>query len=224
MMGKPIPPPAPPRPPGRPRRAPPRAGATLLEMILYLALAGGLVTGGLVLYRQVSLAHLGAESTLLAVALSAETEALLRRAPPELAEGAAAELTRVLATSGAVPAGRAESPCRIAAPWGGCVEVWVYHRPGMVPPRGYWLTLRSLPVALCSRLAVADGRGSGPLGHNIAALATWPGPGTGPAAAADAPGLHLVHGAQEFDGAGVFCRIRAGADGRTNLGLAFARR
>jgi hypothetical protein len=146
-----------------------RRGVTLIEAVLYIAVALALIVGGLVFYQQASMASrvnrftstassLISESRLLAV----QTEGLSM--PP-------GTLENVLIAQASVPVSDLDvtKPLgeRIRHPWGSFFGMSIQDA-GVIN----YLTLAtfSIPVSACARLAWFDGTGRGIFATNIASV------------------------------------------------------
>jgi hypothetical protein len=89
---------------------------TLIEAVLFIAIALGLIVGGLVFFRQASTARQTQETVRMAQAIVSEVRALFKRDRPD----SQVELAEILIASGAVPSQYVhEDGDKLVSPWGG---------------------------------------------------------------------------------------------------------
>jgi drug/metabolite transporter superfamily protein YnfA len=148
----------------RPRRHPRRA-VTLIEAVLFIAIALGLIVGGLVFFQQAQTASRTMATVRLLSALLVEARTL----PPQ----PLAQVDRVLIARGAVPSNAVDGDA-IVMPWGGVVTVFA----GVADIDGAhstWvqLNLDSIPVEICARITPFDPDGTSRLGDGLAILVFW---------------------------------------------------
>ena len=157
-----------------------RRGVTLIEAVLFISIALGLIVGGLVFFQQASLAARINDAVRSLSGMASETRAAYRT------QQTFAGLTEtVLISSGAVPssqvrvnpvAGAGEGatafPNIIVNEWNNRVTI----RPNAAAtPAGSTvnqfleITYTDIPVAACTRLATATG-GNGPIGPGIVSV------------------------------------------------------
>ena len=137
-----------------------RRGVTLIEAVLFISVALGLIVGGLVFYQQASLAARTQEAVRQFSAIIAETRALFKGRAFETqvannsnALAPSSEITATLIAAQAVPPNTVSSPTTLRNPWGGTTRVFG----GRVDP---WSTViiiaDGIPLEACSRLIAAS--------------------------------------------------------------------
>lgn len=154
----------------RKRRNKHRQAVTLIEAVLFVAVALGLMIGGMVFYRQATVARQTQETVRLVQALAVESAALFERSDVS----GTIDLNDVLLASGAVPSkyvvwSSTFGEYLIHSPWGSQVYVsgGTYTVSGSVVVPDYSATsiridLANTPPNVCTRIAAfnADGRGN----------------------------------------------------------------
>jgi hypothetical protein len=148
---------------------------TLIEAVLFISIAIGVIIGGLVFFRQAQTASRTMETVRLYQALLTESKVIIRSGPPVTAT-TFYELHPILVASGAVPPSVVNGSGQIVVPWGGQVllDMWlILDRPLIVfapsfPVPGQPFT--PFPSEICTRIIVTDENGIGPLGHEIVAV------------------------------------------------------
>ena len=164
---------------GPPVSASARRGVTLLEAVLFIAVALGLIVGGLVFYQQATLAARTQDAARQFSALVQETRSLYKgRAFEALVDATVnnicadgLDITAVLISAQAVPAEMIESPTELRNPWGGSTRVCGFSLTNFNPWTGV-VTLdprvviisEGVPVEACSRLIATDVKN--PLSNN----------------------------------------------------------
>jgi hypothetical protein len=186
----------------------PRRAVTLIEAVLFIAIALSLIVGGLVFFQQASLSRQTQETVRLVGSIVTEARTLFGRAEPpsESAPPADQYLGKTLIASGAIPpkyvggatgsfASVLQWEKNVISPWNGQVGIkfFVLEEPEDFLPAGtevLHITLYDIPREVCVRIAQYDTDGNGILGDGIARLGTGrPGrsryitPGGGPAEA-----------------------------------------
>lgn len=132
-------------------------GVTLIEAVLFISVALGLIIGGLVFYRQADMnARVGRQANVLS-GLLVEARAIAMASDYDIGQGL--QLDSVLIASGAVPASiiaPAPGPqgSRLRTEWDG--EIVATQGNFTVGAVGLILQLFDLPVAACARLAAYD--------------------------------------------------------------------
>jgi hypothetical protein len=188
-----------------------RLGVTLIEAVLFIAIALGLIVGGLVFFQQAQTASRTTEATRLLSALIAEARANNLVGTPDIPD--------VLVAMGAVPSGArlADNPhCIIQSPWGHCI---IIH--SVTDYLEFWLY--GMPPELCSRLAHFDASGNGPIASrtNAAGIKRDPnGPAPGQSETLVETHKLASHGALSPAAAGVMCSALTGDD-QTFLMISF---
>jgi hypothetical protein len=137
----------------------PRRAVTLIEAVLFIAVALGLIVGGLVFFQQAQTASRTADIVRLISGLVVEVRAVKQ------ANGTQGNLGLVLSASGALPAPTViETPynvngstCHIKSPWGECIEVIDVHG-------NLNFYVWGMPPEVCTRVLSHDAMGNGPLG------------------------------------------------------------
>jgi type II secretory pathway pseudopilin PulG len=147
--------------PRRPRRA-----VTLIEAVLFIAIALGLIVGGLVFFQQASLSQRTQEAARLLNAIIAEMRALERRAG--LKDGFDWSADNVLVASGAIPSSYV-SGNDIEAPWlaDDISIMTVFDDSGTTVEEYFTITLEKIPYRLCVRLMTMTPDGVTPFGGDI---------------------------------------------------------
>ena len=144
---------------------------TLIEAVLFISIALGLIVGGLVFYGQASVARQAQEVLRLIQAINTEARSLVRQMSP----GDCAD-TRTLIAMGAIPSGYVNSQDEMVLPWdngefldnGGSFSVSSYagcafaETAQMSYAIAYQFT--AMPKALCVRLLPFSADGVGSLG------------------------------------------------------------
>ena len=143
-----------------------RRAVTLIEAVLFISIALGLIVGGLVFYQQASTARTVMETTRMAKAVVSEIRALARNSPGFNASSA--EMATLLVAGALVPRQYLqETPsafCSLRTPWGTCGAVEVYAS-GETMAIG--ITLQDVPHSLCTRLVPYNREGEGPMGNGL---------------------------------------------------------
>ena len=138
---------------------------TLIESVLFIAIALGLIVGGLVIFQQARIAAQTRETVQLVRAILAESRARLTD------DTYVYELDKVLVAAGAVPGTALNSATGgIRTPWGGDVtleggrDTWPA---GSVDRLILLMDLSAMPRRVCARVAAFDADGNGILGDGI---------------------------------------------------------
>ncbi len=146
-----------------------RRGVTLIEAVLYIAVALALIVGGLVFYQQASMASRVNRFTSTVSSLVSESRVLAVQ--NEGWSAAPGTLEDVLIAQGSVPVSDLDvtKPLgeRIRHPWGSFIGMSIQDSGAI-----NYLTLAtySIPVSACARLAWFDGTGRGIFATNIASV------------------------------------------------------
>jgi hypothetical protein len=161
----------------------PRRAVTLIEAVLFIAVALTLIVGGLVFYRQASIAYQTQQTVRLVSALVAEARALLRQS--DIVD--TVDFGEILHAAGAVPPTAWDETTRtLRTPWG--KEMFLMGRSGWSGLPGYgvdvgfmdWGQMDPIPPEICARLVMYDGAtGTGVLGDGIAFVEMTGVPGYG---------------------------------------------
>lgn len=214
-------------------RRPLRRGVTLIEAVLFISVALGLIVGGLVIFNQASLSSRVAAQTRSLAALFSEAQVMLKRAPHGDWENDwdYESLNSILIASGAVPASKIGEPIpfyhisgvvldtRLRTEWGTALGSVIGNAslgagaglPGWATGNDKTLVgfiLDSIPPEACSRLAATDNTGRYPFGG-----ITW-------ATRVQRPGhgWHVEHvGPMSPAEAGEMCHLVGDFDGRVTL-------
>jgi hypothetical protein len=136
-----------------------RRAVTLIEAVLFIAIALGLIIGGLVFFQQASTAHRTQEYVRLITAIEAEAKASYRVNKSSIGLGE-------LIASGSIPSRYiSEDGQSIVGPdnnaIGGGIES------GSTGSDWFFVTLDDVPAAICARIAAVERDGSGPVINNI---------------------------------------------------------
>lgn len=130
-----------------------RRGVTLIEAVLFTAVALGIIVGGLVFFQQASLAGRTKDTTQLLAAISTEVRALFGR-HSSFSSDAMDPVNDVLIAANGVPASAVdEATGRILSPWGEDISVFVGR--GLTcgtGERAYTIWVENVPPKLCARL------------------------------------------------------------------------
>ena len=196
-------------------RAKARRGVTLIEAVLFISVALGIIVGGLVVFEQAQTASRTQATMRLTRALVVEARALMQVSPGELVD----RIDSVLIASGAVPAGAVDrARGRITSVWGGDILVFPWTRAthaGVTAQSALQVSFSEIPREICSRLIAFDSSGSGTLADGVEFVLIGSGfhfsdigVGRWPGLAAGAPTGPLTPSA-----AAEMCRAAAGSDG-----------
>ncbi|HBG98759.1 MAG TPA: hypothetical protein DDY29_08560 [Rhodobacteraceae bacterium] len=145
-------------------------GVTLIEAVLFISIAMGIIVGGLQFYQQASTALRTEQTVRLATSLVAETHSLYRGSDIP-AEAARARIDPTLVAAGGVVAtalsGDPAAP--IQAPWGGAVTLdsGTGRIDGTAGPLSLHLTFNDMPTTICTRVLKHDASASGPMGSGV---------------------------------------------------------
>lgn len=137
-------------------------GVTLIEAVLFISIAVGLIIGGLVFFRQAQLSSRVQTTLRTYTALIAGTKELMMFQPPVAGQ----ELNDILIAADAVPANALAPGVAggIQTPWGTPISMRVWQ---VGPSTGFNMIAR-VPSDACSRLAPFDGTsGTGIMGAHI---------------------------------------------------------
>ena len=148
-----------------------RRGVTLIEAVLFISVALGLIVGGLVFYQQASLAARTQDAARQFSALVQETRSLYKgRAFEALVDATVndicadgLDITAVLISAQAVPTEMVQSPTELRNPWGGSTRVCGFSLTTFNPwtgvvtldPRVVIVT-ELVPQEACTRLIATD--------------------------------------------------------------------
>ena len=155
-----------------------RRGVTLIEAVLFISIALGLIVGGLVFFQQASLAARTNDAVRSISSIASETRAAYRT--QDDFDGLTAQ---VLISAGAVPTSQINTttnPATIVSEWNTLVEVLpnpdgleasATFSPALTAAnapadRYFMITYHDIPEAACTRLATASD-GNGPIGPGI---------------------------------------------------------
>jgi len=145
-----------------------RRGVTLIEAVLYIAVALALIVGGLIFYQQASFASRVNRFASTASSLVSEARAIAAgsgNADTLLVPGA---MENVLIAQASVPVSELDvtQPLgqRIRHPWGSFVTLGLQRTGGYTYLNFY---MDSIPLEVCTRLAWFDGTGRGMFSTNI---------------------------------------------------------
>lgn len=139
-----------------------RRGVTLIEAVLFISIALGLIVGGLIFFQQASLAQRTNDAVRTLSSIASETRALYQSQDDFGGLTAA-----VLNNAGAVPAS-VNAGATFTHEWAGDAGVFGTLNTGVVDGAGEFFTIvyENIPSSACVRLAQAVG-GSGPIGNGI---------------------------------------------------------
>jgi hypothetical protein len=151
-----------------------RRAVTLIEAVLFISIALALIVGGLVFYRQATIARQTQETVRLVQAIVAEARVLWRYSgnfpfDPNDPD----EFGRVLHAAGALPSNAWDAASgTIRSPWGGKIVITSRDPTGNLPGTMIRIAFEDapkIPTEVCARIAVFDASTtSGALGDGIA--------------------------------------------------------
>jgi type II secretory pathway pseudopilin PulG len=139
---------------------------TLIEAVLYIAVALALIVGGLVFFQQASTAQKTSATIRQLSALLAETRVMVKGYPlaqvtnPDLLSSTTLDITAFLIAAGAAPTDMIASATTLSNPFGGTTSV-----NAAVLPWGptMLVTLTNVPRSACTRLLTGTSGVSGSL-------------------------------------------------------------
>jgi len=140
---------------------------TLIEAVLYIAVALALIVGGLVFFQQASTAQKTSATIRQVSALLAETRVMVKGYPldeitnPSLLSSTTLDITAFLITAGAVPSDMIASATTLSNPFGGTTSVNAAVLPFFGPTM--LVTLTNVPRSACTRLLTGTSGVSGSL-------------------------------------------------------------
>ena len=141
-----------------------RRGVTLIEAVLYIAVALALIVGGLVFYQQASTAARINSLVTMLTSVIAEARAAQSESNTTLSFPTPADFTSYLVTRGSVPEAwldRSYPPNeQIRHPWGGFVQFGSGIVTGVNPYHLVTVTMSDVPMQLCVRLGATFGNGA----------------------------------------------------------------
>jgi hypothetical protein len=151
-----------------------RRAVTLIEAVLFISIALAVIVGGLVFYRQATIARQTEETVRLVQALVVEARVPWRQSgnfPSDPNDPRA--LGRVLQASGALPSNAWDAASgTIRSPWGGKISISSRDPFGNLPGTLIVVAFENapkIPTEVCARIAVFDGSTtSGVLGNGAA--------------------------------------------------------
>lgn len=156
-----------------------RSGVTLIEAVLFIAIALGLIVSGLAFFHQASVAQQTQEMVRLVSAVSAEVRQNARWMPMRETDDVIFD-NRTLIAMGAIPSdyvADAENSI-IHSPWGEEIEITGMSQGagGMWTPGSFAAAVNirayNVPAKVCARLAVFDSPSEvGSLGDGVAGIA-----------------------------------------------------
>jgi hypothetical protein len=149
-----------------------RRGVTLIEAVLFIAVALGVIIGGLVFYQQASTALMARNTIQQLTAYGSEIRSLYERTNQlenSAAPGDTVNLEELLIKMGGVPGSFVdETGTQIMTPWGGDFQSWGVSGldeddcPGTTGTERYYnLILQDVPPRICTRIASFRENGSG---------------------------------------------------------------
>jgi len=143
-----------------------QSGVTLIEAVLFISVALGLIVGGIVFYRQASLASRVGEQVRMLSALSQEFRIIAARDPMVqytdvddlLIAAGAVPAKHVLASPGTKPQLFGQTGNNLATAWQTELEMASVFSSAQRRP--VFLLIWDIPVAACARLGIVDGGGA----------------------------------------------------------------
>jgi hypothetical protein len=152
-----------------------RRAVTLIEAVLFISIALGLIIGGLVFFQQAQTASRTQETVRLVNTLITAARAIARTTDDTVFEPA-------LVAGGHIPEAYLDETRNIVSPWGGSVSLDYLGRQGDPPmslnpaeigKEVFEMWLYDVPPAVCARIAVVDENGNGRLGTGLTSIYTW---------------------------------------------------
>ena len=141
-----------------------KRGVTLIEAVLFISIALGLIVGGLVFFQQANLAQRSNDAVRTVSSLASEARALYRT--QQSFEDLEA---RVLIGAGAVPQSIVNGN-QFRNEWGGDAAIFGTNAAGAVGADDFFTVVYiDIPAEACTRLATLN-NGSGPVGSDIVAV------------------------------------------------------
>lgn len=142
---------------------------TLIEAVLFISVALGLIVGGIVVFQQATISGRTAQQVRVLASLFAETRSLFARQDVSGINQALA-IDAALIASGSVPPDIVGSPMgsggtRLRTQWDTALGLWF--QPSGADDLLVVVQLDRIPVAACARLAVTDASGAGPFTNGI---------------------------------------------------------
>jgi hypothetical protein len=144
-----------------------RRGVTLIEAVLFISIALGLIVGGLVFFQQASLAQRTADAVRNISALASETRALYQSST--YFDGATES---VLINAGAVPSNIINGN-ELQNGWGGDIVMWPSDEDGAhvaTNATHFTIAMTDLPSEPCVRLGPVGDDNTGIVGSGITAV------------------------------------------------------
>ena len=154
-----------------------KRGVTLIEAVLYISIALALIVGGLVFFRQASVAQRINSAVRNLSSIAAETRGLYQQ------QGSFAGFNHAtLISAGSVPTSLISNPAtgELKNEWGGVITAGptaavtqvgspgaIGFTPGFAANSGFFVVYPNVPITACSRLVSVDKYGTGPLGNRI---------------------------------------------------------
>jgi hypothetical protein len=151
-----------------------RRAVTLIEAVLFISIALALIVGGLVFYRQATIARQTQETVRLVQAIVAESRVMWRQSGSFSYDTSDPNaLGRVLHAAGALPSNAwDEASGTVRSPWGGTILIGRSDPDSALPGTLIWVTFLDdppIPREVCSRIVMFDGSTtSGALGNGVA--------------------------------------------------------
>jgi hypothetical protein len=137
---------------------------TLIEAVLYVAVALALIVGGLVFYQQASTAARINSLVPMLTSVIAEARAAQSESSATFSLPTPADFTSYLVTRGSVPAAWLDTSMppneQIRHPWGGFVQFGSGIVTGVNPYHLVTVTMSDVPMQLCVRLGATFGNGA----------------------------------------------------------------
>jgi hypothetical protein len=143
-----------------------KRGVTLIEAVLYIAIALALIVGGLVFFQQASLAQRINGAVRNISAMASETRGLYQSRP-----NFTGFTHQTLIDAGAIPSTMV-TPTGVVNEWGGTVRAGAVTLDdgSNMPNNGFRIFYDGIPPEACARLVVYDGNGVGRVGAGISEI------------------------------------------------------
>jgi hypothetical protein len=156
-----------------------KRGVTLIEAVLFISIALGIIVGGLVFFQQASLAQRTSDAVRTISSISSETRAMY-----QTETDFAGVAPDVLIAAGAVPSniiveGTGTDPDTLQNEWGGVAGLEAYQTGGVLSANtnepanneAFVIEYTDIPQAACVRLGTVEEGGTSPIGSGIIGVA-----------------------------------------------------
>jgi type II secretory pathway pseudopilin PulG len=150
-----------------------KRGVTLIEAVLFISIALGIIVGGLVFFQQASLAQRTSDAVRTISSISSETRAMY-----QTETDFAGVAPDVLINAGAVPSNIVDG-VNLQNEWGGTAGLAAYQTGGVLNGNtnepanneAFVIEYTDIPQAACVRLGTVEEGGTSPIGSGIIGVA-----------------------------------------------------